>query len=110
MAKKYGYYTGELAIEPFLSQHQVWMDCRDEILPTYRRPGKTAYYVVAAKDVEPYYRSKGIPDDIIQEKLKELKIFTETEQLEILTNIISQRLKIPKDTIQLNLLTALGQA
>ncbi len=77
MAKRYGFYTGDLAIEPYLSQQQVWMDCRDEILASYRRPGKTAYYVIAKEAVEPYYHSKNIPESIVRQKLNELRILPE---------------------------------
>lgn len=74
----YGFYTGDLAIPPYLSQNEVLLDCEGGLIPNlWRRPSGThTKWIIHKDEVEPYYQSKGLPDFIIEKKLRELKIVT----------------------------------
>lgn len=97
---KHGFYASQLAIPPYLSHQEVTADCRDEILPATRRPGKTTSYLIAASDVEGYYRSKGfIPEEVTRVKLRELGFGRQEEAVRGLLNKLpeSQRRRIMEE-------------
>lgn len=73
MAKRFGFYTGELAIEPYLSRQRIMEDCEEGLIPDVYRRGDKGYYIIPSVQVEPYYRSKNLPEPIIQQKLQALK-------------------------------------
>jgi hypothetical protein len=72
--KNFGFYTGALEIKPYLSRDEIAKDAQAELIPDiYRRPGKS-YYIIPTEQVEPYYKSKGLPISVIDRKLKELRL------------------------------------
>jgi hypothetical protein len=93
MAEKYGFYTSELTITPFLSLSEIQLDCQQELIPgVFRRAGRS-YYIIPHYAVEPYFKSKGIPEQIIKEKLIKLKIYSEEDRENLRTEILSRKLK-----------------
>lgn len=74
MSKKYGFTTGQLTIEPYLTRQEILEDIQSGLLEHFRRPGNRTYHIIFRDHVEPYYRAKGIPESVIAQKLKRLKL------------------------------------
>lgn len=93
MAEKYGFYTSEVAIPPFLSQTEIQADCQAELIPDVRRRyGQRTHYLIPHYVVEDYYKSKEIPERIILEKMRKLKILPQTERQNLAEQILSRKL------------------
>lgn len=78
--EKYGFKTGDLEIKPYLSKVEIWQDCDAQLIPNLFRRGVGGHYIIATEQVEPYYRSKNIPEHIIEKKLVRLKIRPQVQQ------------------------------
>lgn len=90
--QKYGFYTGELQIPPYLTRQEIMEDCEaGEIPHVFRKNGK-GFHIVHRDQVEPYLRKKEIPDFLIEQKLKELKILSQAQQSEIVQRVIAGKL------------------
>ena len=108
MAKyKHGYYTGDLEIDPYLMRKEVWEDCEAGLIPDlFRRAGsKRGYYIIPRQQVEPYFKRKGLPDDIIEDKLKSLGIMSNDQKKELLTQVLQG-----SATVQLSVLDRISHA
>lgn len=80
MAKKpLGFYTGDIAIPPYLTQAEIQEDCEAGNIPDVFRKGEKGNNIIHRRYVEGYYRSKSLPDFVIEDKLKSLGIFSSKE-------------------------------
>jgi hypothetical protein len=85
---RYGFYTGQLAIEPYLSRQQIMADCEEGKIPDVYRRGEKGYYIIPSAQVEPYYQSKKLPEFIITQKLQQLKLLSSKQKNDLLTQIL----------------------
>jgi hypothetical protein len=76
----YGFKTGDLEIKPYLSKVEIWQDCDAQLIKNLFRRGVGGHYIIPTEEVEPYYRSKNIPEHIIQKKMMKLKLIPQVQQ------------------------------
>jgi len=88
---RFGFYTSQLIIDPYLTYREIWADCEADLIPNlFRRPvSKRGFYIIRREEVEPYFRSKSLPPDIIEMKLKSLGIMSAKQKQDLLKDVLN---------------------